>query len=309
MRRALIALALAALASPGLADDYVAYATQCVDEIGEIPAFSCADGVIIPVTVNGQTPMSFAPGMTCDRPSLLPNGSESDGQCVPNSRILDLSTADKQISVMCRQKFIRPDGSLQFDEIDVIAHNPQTGATCWFQASANAGTVIDGTTVPAPTDPASTFFFNQPRDVVHDGCGTCHDNDPFMYSPFVGQVWGHVPVNPLGPYYQVDVPGLGFDAWPTTMIAPRDSTCTGCHRIGVQETCGQLTDWATGRAMPPGANPLGASYPLSHSMPPFHGLTEHSWTQINQQAVNTIADCCLDPAQEMCNATPIGNAR
>ncbi len=292
-------------AAPLHAGSYAEYAAACLAEIGDIPAFSCADGVAVPVTVNGNPPAHYASGMTCDRPSLLPNGSDSDGQCVPNSRIVDLSTADRQISVMCRQKHIRPADALDFDEIDVIAHNPATGATCWFQASAVSGTTIDGTTVPSPTDPASARFFNAPEDVVQDGCGTCHDNDPFMYSPFVGQVWAHVPVNPFGPYWHVDLPGLGFGAWPTTQILPRDSTCTGCHRIGVNETCGQLADWATGRAIAPGADPLAASYPLSHSMPPYHRQTERAWEVINSPAVDKIAACCFDPTQPSCNAVQI----
>ncbi|MDJ0627528.1 MAG: hypothetical protein QNJ44_04640 [Rhodobacter sp.] len=303
--RCLGLLALFVSSTGAEANPYQDYAAACRAQIGEIPAFSCADGVTIPVTINGVEPAGYTPGMTCDRPSLLPNGPESDGQCVPGSRILDLSTEDKQISVMCRQKHIRPADSLYFDEIDIIAHNPASGATCWFQASAVSASHIDGTTIPSPTDPASSTFFNAPQAVVHDGCGTCHDNDPFMYSPFVGQVWDHVPVNPFGLYFHVDTPGLGFDTWPTTHIAPRDSTCTGCHRIGVHETCGQLTDWATARALIPGADPRGASYPLSHSMPPFHGLTERAWDTINTAAVDDIAACCLDPTQTFCNAKPI----
>lgn len=293
------------IALPIQAQTYSDYAFVCSQKVGNIPAFSCADGVEIPVTVNGAVPSAYSPGMTCDRPSLLPNGSDSDGQCVPGSRIVNLSEGAKQISVMCRQKHIRPAGSMRFDEIDVIAHNRNTGATCWFQSSALSGTTIDGTTIPSPTDPASSRFFNAPDRVVHDGCGACHDNDPFMYSPFVGQVWGHVPQNPFGPYYHVDVDGLGFDKWPTTQILPRDSTCTGCHRIGVNETCGQLADWATGRAVPPGANPLASSYPLSHSMPPYHRQTEDTWNAINQSAVDTISACCLDPTRSECQSVEI----
>ena len=296
---------LVLLAAPANAATYGDYANQCRAEIGDIPAFSCAAGVAVPITVNGETPNEYTKDMTCDRPALLPNGSDSDGQCVPGSRILNLSDDSKQISVMCRQKHIRLENPLRFDEIDIIAHNPVSGATCWFQASAVSGQSIDGTTVPSATDPASHKFFNHPETVVEDGCGTCHDNDPFMYSPFVGQVWGHVPTNPFGPYYHVNLPDLGFDMWPLTQILPRDSTCTSCHRIGVHETCGQLTDWASGQLIAPGSNPLAASYPLSHWMPPYHNQTERSWDVINGPSVDTIGSCCLDPTQPMCNATEI----
>lgn len=301
----MLVLGVLSSATPAQGDSFAEYATRCRTEIGKIPAFSCADGVVVPITVNGKTPTVYTKNMTCDRPALLPNGPESDGQCVPGSRILNLSNANHQVSVMCRQKRIRPKDSLNFDEIDVIAHNPKTGATCWFQATATSGGAIDGTAVPSPTDPSSGNFYNRPEAVVHDGCGNCHDNDPFMYSPFVGQVWGWVPVNPFGRYFHVNLPELEFDSWPTTQISPRDSTCTGCHRIGVNETCGQLANWATGRERPPGSDPKAASYPLSHSMPPFHGQTEDAWRVINQEAANKIYDCCLDPTRPECRASAI----
>ncbi len=297
------AAALALLvAAPALADDAQDYAAACRAEVGDIPAFSCEDATIIPIIVDGREPDNYHKDMTCDLPSLLNNGPASDGQCVPWSRVLDLSDDTRQVSIMCRQKKIRDTGSMEFDEIDIIAHNPDTGATCWFQKTPAAGETIDGRELPSPTE--APEFYNDPHVVVEDGCGVCHDNDPFMYSPFMGQVWEHVPVNPFGPYYHVDA-GLGFADWPTTQMQPRDSTCTGCHRIGVDQTCGQLTDWATAQVAPPGANARAMAYPLSHSMPPYHGLTLRAWEAINEQAVEIIGSCCTDPTQLMCNASPI----
>jgi hypothetical protein len=304
--RALLAAAL--LAAPALAQsDYARYAAQCVADVGDIPEIHCDQGIEIPITQNGAPPPAYTPGMLCDRPSLLNNGAGSDGQCVPGSRILNLSEGPKQISVMCRQKKIRLDTPLRFDEIDVIAHNSQTGATCWFQASAPAGGTLPGTDVPSPTSAAGAAFFKEPHLVVEDGCGRCHDNDPFMYSPFIGQVWGHVPQNPLGPYAHVNVAGLLFDTWPTTQMLPRDSTCTSCHRIGINETCGELTDWATGRTVPLGANALAQTYPLSHSMQPFHGQTLMAWAEINDVAVDRITSCCADRNQPQCQLSDILN--
>lgn len=306
MTRHLAALLWVVLAAPAFASS-TEYADACQELIGDIPDFSCADGEAVPVTVNGQIPDNYTKDMTCDRPALLNNGSASDGQCVPYSRILDLSDETRQISVMCRQKKIRAPDSMEFDEIDVIAHNPETGATCWFQKTESSGTPINGEFVISPT--SDPDFYNPPEEVVADGCGNCHDNDPFMYSPFVGQVWGNVPVNPFGPYYHVNTAGLGFDTWPVTQIQPRDNTCIGCHRIGIDQTCGQLADWATGQSTPPGANKLGSSYPLSNSMPPYHGLTLNSWNVINTPAVDTLASCCTDPTQTICNASPIRRAQ
>ncbi|MDO9526848.1 MAG: hypothetical protein Q7J57_15140 [Gemmobacter sp.] len=292
--------------TPSAADRYAA---ACKAEVGPLPAFSCADGVPVPILVNGQVPDAYVPQMTCDRPGLLSNdiglsNPPSDGQCVPHSRILDLSTPEMQVSVMCRQKRIRAADSMDFDEIDVIAHNPGTGATCWFMAR---GEPVDGSRVPAPTDGLQGVW-SPPEDVVADGCGSCHDNDPFMYSPFVGQVWGHVPTNPLGLYYHVDA-GVGFADWPATQIAPRDSTCTGCHRIGVAETCNSLTRLMTGKTPPEGADPLALAWPLSHAMPPEHGLSPAAWSVTHAASADALLACCANPDMPQCNASQIPGAR
>ena len=285
---------------------HATYVLQCTEEVSQIADFSCGDGVVIPVTVNGAeiTPATFAPQMTCDRPALLSNGSGSDGQCVPGSRILDLSTQDMQISAMCRQKRNRDAASLMFDEIDVIAHNPATGATCWFQASATGPDApLDGTQVSSPTTLDGPHIWKNPVDVAGENCGDCHDNDPFMYSPFLGQVWDAVPTNPLGAYYHVGAE-LGFDAWPTTVFDMRDNTCVGCHRIGKDHTCDSLTQWMTGTP-PVGADPAAQDFPLSHAMPPEHGQTFAAWSTFHDKSVAQIQSCCAKPEQAMCNATQI----
>ena len=145
----LLALLLAALPAASQPSSRT-YAAACRIVIGDIADFSCGDGAIVPVTVNNRS-VPPTKGMECDRPALLSNGARSDGQCVPNSRILSLSTKTAEVAVMCRQKRIRPAGSLTFDEIDVITHNPATGATCWFQAKGQGDAPIDGAKVPSPT--------------------------------------------------------------------------------------------------------------------------------------------------------------
>lgn len=288
-------------------EEHEIYVLQCVEQIADIPDFSCGDGEVVPVTVNGQpvTYDTFQAGMDCDRPALLSNGHGSDGQCVPGSRILNLSTETAQISAMCRQKHNRPTDEFAYDEIDIIAHNPSTGATCWFQAKADdPDAPIDGTQVVSPTNPAAPAIWADPDALVTDGCGNCHDNDPFMYSPFVGQVWDEVPANPLGPYYHVGAE-FGFDQWPTKTFDLRDNTCLGCHRIGRQTTCDTLTDWMTGATVPDGADPLAQQYPLSHAMPPEHGLTRAAWSTFHSTSVADIKSCCENPDQQMCALTEL----
>jgi hypothetical protein len=281
-----------------------AYAKACREAIGPLPDFSCADGVVVPVTADGKNATPVAQ-MSCDRPALLDNGAGSDGQCVPHSRILSLSTKTMQVAVMCRQKRIRAADSLDYDEIDVVAHNPATGATCWFQALGTAGTPVSGTRVTSPTAVTPGAVWNPPQATARAGCGTCHDSGPFMYSPFVGQVWNVMPSDPFGPYYHVDPGHFGFSEWPTVALNPRDNACLGCHRIGVGETCGRLTRWMSGREVPPGADARARRYPLSHGMPPGFDATLQSWDTIYAASVNAIASCCQNPDQASCNKTKI----
>lgn len=299
-------LILLALASPATAQSsFETYAATCAAEVATIPAINCGEGALIPITVNQQTPESYSKNMTCDRPALLPNGPDSDGQCVPGSRVLNLSTETAQITAMCRQKNIRtPIDALLFNEIDIIAHNPATGATCWFQAEAASGSTIDGTQVPSPNAAGAERFWNPIDKVLTADCGGCHDNDPIMYSPFIGQVWEQIATNPLGQYYHI-APEMGFGLWPTSSLQPRDNTCLGCHRIGIQETCGDLLEKATGAVPVDGANAYASTFPGNTSMPPFHSQTQLAWNTIFQSSVETLQSCCQDPLQAMCNLAPI----
>ena len=204
---------------------------------------------------------------------------------------------------MCRQKKIRAAGSLDFDELDVVAHNPATGATCWFQAVGKGGKSVDGARVASPT--AANTIWNDPKTTASNGCGLCHEAGPVMYSPFVGQVWKVVSVDPFGPYFHVDPAHFGFEQWQTLALYPRDNACISCHRIGVGETCRQLTRWMTGLDIPPGADEFARRYPLTHAMPPGLDQTLTSWTETYAVSVAEIMSCCQKPDQPSCNRMKI----
>lgn len=309
MKNFILAAALMCCGSVAFAQDSRQdYAAQCAAAVGTIPEFSCAEGDVVPITVNGQTPTTYTPNMLCDKPALLNNGAGSDGQCVPYSRIVNKSVGIMQVSAMCRQKTIRSADSLEYDEIDIIAHNLANGATCWFQAGEKDGVPVDGSKVLSPQSAASGTYWEAPETVAGDDCGGCHDNDPFMYSPFVGQVWENIPTDPFGLYHHV-APEYGFGEWPVTQMQPRDSTCTGCHRIGIDKTCSLLTEMATGIIIPPGAGQRAAEFPGSHFMPPDHNLTKLAWNIIHASSVETIRACCSDNSAAQCNTSAIPGAK
>ena len=199
-------------------EDIAGYAQECAARIAAVPAFDCTQGSEIPITVDGKTPARYAPGMSCDRPSLLQTipGETTDGQCLPHSRMLKLrddSTA--QISAICRQKILRPAGTHLYDEVDIVLHGVASGSTCWFQALAPlplaAERGLDGRHVPSPGDrERARDFWNPPAKTAKGNCVFCHDAGPFLYSPFVAQT-GLLPADPFGRYAN-DI-GEAFKAW------------------------------------------------------------------------------------------------
>ena len=51
------------------------YGEACRAQVGEVPSFSCKDGVVVPITVDGAAATRTA---VCDHPGLLDNGHGED---------------------------------------------------------------------------------------------------------------------------------------------------------------------------------------------------------------------------------------
>lgn len=292
-------------------DSLHAYAQACADMIGPIPAFDCGDGTIVPITVNGKEPERYTPGMRCDRPALLPYGDKSFGQCTPYSRIHNFTRGKVQISAFCRREQLRDPKSPLYDEVDVIAHNADTGQTCWFHAEGKPGDTkgFNASRVPPPNEKlpparrvAANDFWWTPARTAQKNCIACHDADPFMYSPWLGQVWHKVPTDPLGKYSNL---GKDFAWWHSNSISTRDNTCVGCHRIGDQASCSQFVPMAAGKISPAGGNALAKSYPLSHWMPINNAQSQPFWDQANLESLHQLLTCCDDPKNPICTVKPI----
>ena len=299
---------------PARGEDITGYAQECAARIADVPAFDCTQGTEIPITVDGKTPVIYAPGMSCDRPSLLPPaaGETTDGQCLPYQRMLKLrddSTA--QISAICRQKILRPAATYLYDEIDIVLHGVASGSTCWFQALAplplRAERGLDGRHVPSPGDGTrARDFWNPPAETAKATCVFCHDAGPFLYSPFVAQT-GLLPADPFGKYAN-DI-GEAFKAWPLPhSIATRDNACTACHRIGSMNSCRRLMLQAVGAAPTEGLGDWGKLFPQSHWMPPGDLHSERQWDAIYGRSVAALAACCRDPVAPGCTLSPMPEA-
>lgn len=307
-----LALAWLALVSQGAnAQTVTEYGKECAQKVSDVRAFSCLEGEVVPITVNGKPPAQYTPGMRCDKPSLLvPLTAGSDGHCVPHSRALVLrDDSQAQISAFCRQKKIRPSDTYLFDEIDIVAHNVRTGSTCWFQATAPmplaASAGLDGRSVPSPTkvsflppQPAPAKFWNLPSKTAQEKCVKCHDSGPFMYSPFIAQTKA-LPGNPFGKYKN-DV-GHAFKDWPQPYgITTRGNTCTTCHRMGTMNSCQVALFQSSGMASYAGQDDWAKQFPQSHWMAPGNLHSKVQWDQQFTDSLRMLAACCQDPKGAAC---------
>ena len=286
-------------------DDVIQYGRDCARLIAEVPVFSCLNGEIVRVTVDGKEPSEYTANMTCDKPAYLPYPKASDGACTPYSRVQTLRDDDIQMLGLCRRMYIRPKDDPHFDSIEIIMHNVKSGSTC-FMISKNFGgnpTGDDGRRVPPPTEEtppqgmlSARELWATPRETADHGCIYCHDSDPWMYTPWIAQTQ-QLPQDPYG-YHSVDVGGP-FEAWPKPQsITTRGNTCTGCHRIGSLNTCGTQTIPTFGEQPPK----MIQSLPW---MPPASKDGPEEWSTTYKKSVDELTRCCGDQKAPGCQITPI----
>lgn len=313
------------------AENIYQYGAKCAAQVTSIPTFNCMAGEVIPITVNGATPSTYTPNMTCDKPSLLPATEQgSQGQCLPGTRALVLRDDPvAQISAICRKKVVRNIASPLFDEINIVAHNLTNGKTCWFTAKAASplqpGVGIDGTYVPSPTQPQGIQqkavhapsvvlwkqnkklqrtippdqFWLTPAQVSAETCVTCHDSGPYMYSPYMAQTT-QLPSNPFG-NYQPKAVGDDFQWWPIAFgITTRGNTCTSCHRMGNMQSCNVTLLQSTGQLAQAGSNAWAQQFPQSNWMSPGNLHSQAQWNQVFQKSLADLSACCANPNASGC---------
>lgn len=273
--------------------DLAEYTRICRELIGDIPQLDSRKAVPIPITVDGKKPRRYVAEMNCDKPSMLPETC-GQGQCIPYSKVQLLRDDEQaQIVALFRMKFIRGKRSHEYDEVDLIAHSVSNGATCFFQATppeCAIDSTLDGHDVPSPDSAEGAAYWQPLEKVLAAGCGDCHDNDPFYYSPYIAQVIDHVPADPLGKYFFDIGP---FKQWnPLVSVSTRGNTCTGCHRIGNTFTCGHGLEQVTGTGYVENADHWASTYPGSHWMPPDNMWSERQWRVTYDKAVNDLKNCC-----------------
>ena len=117
-----------------------AYAAMCEPELGVAPTVDCAEGVLMPVTVDGVEVFED-PGLhACDKPSL------QIGDCMPGSSLQRYPGTDADGTPrpeVVWVSFCRHDGRDDVvgfdmpDSVQMIGYNYETGATCFFESGDN----------------------------------------------------------------------------------------------------------------------------------------------------------------------------
>ena len=272
------------------ADPLQDYAQQCDAAIGAtVQDFDCDAGTVVPVT--------HFNGSTCDRPNRL------DKVCDPGSRFQVLmQNADAYIVGLCRKK---GDAAGQYGDIAVIQYGRKNGATCFYQA---LDTGLPGH-VSAPSKGQGAWPWKSPSETAGIGCGGCHDNGPFIRSPYLNQVTGPNALpgandssfNSSEPYAFV---GQDFASWKAYSVEIAGNECISCHRLGVNNVRSD-----SGTALDFGIRATSASEPSKNSpskdspiwMPPGPP-TQVAFSQAHASAAKAIHDCAA-----RLNETPLPN--
>lgn len=271
------------------------YANACARDVGvAVDSFNCMDGT--------KLEMEGDENGNCAKPPYL------DGAGCHANSFIGQQVATKKLAVvyLCRKKK-NGLGLHQFDDIAVIETNFETGATCffqWFDKSDDAPP-IDGTHIPAPRTAEGEKFWLKPDDLADPGnaCVGCHDNGPFIRTPYVMQAqldalkngnrnndryWfgGNDYVHWNGKVFKVAVHGT--------------EACTHCHSMGANSipdgdgTSALFGLQATGALQTPFLNA-----PEHHAHWMWPGLTEPN--ALARKASKMYEKCAKDHKAEGCD--------
>jgi hypothetical protein len=292
-----LALALTgAVGGPARGDDIRDYAAECNNVIkASVEEFSCLDGAVLG--------MDGKEGETCDNPPLL-RGSG----CYKYSRLGERNTGNPDVSIvfLCRHKNkVANDVFSKFADIAVIQTDHKTGATCFYQAlSPTNQEELDGARVPKPDSVDGAAFWMPPSKMKtkENACAQCHDNGPFLRSPYVMQVpleaFSSTNRNKSEYFFAADSL-LGWNGKVFRMVITGNpgSSCTGsCHKMGASSIDPDDRFVGTGQWM--GQLSTGAS------ATPYHRGTAESavWMSLsnrgrlddtNQAHSSAVRDCAI----------------
>ena len=245
------------------------YAKMFEPELGVPPVVDCGTSVEIPIYVDGVK-FTGNPGLHgCDNPSL------QVGDCMSGSSLQRYEgvTADgKPLPHVVWISYCRHEGrpgteDKDWDSVQMIGHNTETGATAFFESGSNSEWIYtDPDTnrlmgkMPGTDDPdAFNRGYSTPADTQ---CAQCHQNDPFIHNPYIDSAkFPSDPSQPVIPRIAdksrdvlFDLPYyvIGASHWDMRTIHIEGNKCLKCHRIGMKTYEEFVGDhWNPSEHMPP----------------------------------------------------------
>ncbi|MFO0634327.1 MAG: hypothetical protein U0168_15890 [Nannocystaceae bacterium] len=256
--------------------------------------------------VSGEAPVleqASPSAANCANPALL------NGSCGPGSRLGTIVHDDVVVRWICRDPLLDADGRVRFRDAAIIGHNRRTGATCFWDD-------IDETThdddlppldLLTATDAERQEFLD--RFHYNDGsrCISCHDHDPFIYTPFLQSVSWTSFAPELGPYALVERDGRLVATGKRHLVSTRAQPCTQCHRLGDDGTCRLLAPDALGASKRDGHQQAvldamvegSPHWTLAYWMP-IPGLLDHeAWAARFADARAHVLACCETPGEDV----------
>ncbi len=201
----------------------------------------CAEGVAIQVYRSRPgTPTRLEPVTdaveACHNPALF------GGSCSPGSRLGQLTHGDINVKWICRRNTYTKqyaDPTVPFDKVAVIASNQRTGATCWWEnySGAIAGKNLPSLDIGRAPEAEVTEFGRHFNITEGGGCIYCHDNDPFLYTPFLKSTPWKTGGYTKGPFARVMLKGPPQAVGYQMLTATSAASCTSCHRLTSGRTC------------------------------------------------------------------------
>ena len=310
----------------------VCYSCRCKAAMdGWLPSpeeVSCNAGREIPIYQALDEPDGMAlqkvntPVDECFNPPRLINAQKISGGCIPGSKLGQLKHNNIRAKWICRRESLSDklfDSNEKYDDHGMILHNETTGATCFYDdidhsTNGNNNPDIDLT---SGDERKVTDFLNTYYKQEGNNCIGCHDNDPFMYSPYLkGAGWETSEAYTLGKYFAVHASGEE-KSHVVSLTAEKAAPCLTCHRIGQRNTCKIFAEDSAGLRPPPGLHkwlkapppwgsakdPSGHKWPFPAWMPVVDDeqqSTKGEWASNYGEAINTIITCCNNPTAPGC---------
>jgi hypothetical protein len=317
--------------TPRILHGVEAYSNTCIEEIGDLPMFAGGDFdclrdpgmAIVPITAtrdDGRVTTIGSPSdwpldadqrdatAVCDRPAWLGYGTGTP--CAPFTRVGRYTNAQgTDFVVICRRTTVTDPMDPNFDVMGVIAQNPRSGKTCWFNKRPG---VTDMSRIPSPNTPTANWFWMDSAGIRDEACPTCHDSDPWLHSPWIDQG-----VDARG---RPRVPRIGTDSDYTVAtkyaIVARESftiggvtsaddwkqpqhlgdvgTCSSCHRIGAGATA---FVWAARSVGDPSDRDFQDVFLTNafRSIEKLHWMPTSTFTTADQASMQRILTCASAP--------------